>query len=81
MEGTFYRRELPSPAISFSSEEGKQIFKESLLEGFMEAYFHLAEQYSTQGHPAFCGIGSLTVALNSLLVDPKRIWKGVWRFI
>lgn len=46
----------------------------------MEAYFHLAEQYSTQGHPAFCGIGSLTVALNALLVDPLRVWKGVWRW-
>jgi glutathione gamma-glutamylcysteinyltransferase len=45
----------------------------------MEAYFHLAEQYSTQSHPAFCGIGSLTVALNALLVDPRRVWKGVWR--
>jgi glutathione gamma-glutamylcysteinyltransferase len=45
----------------------------------MEAYFPLAEQYSTQGHPAFCGIGSLTVALNALLVDPHRVWKGVWR--
>jgi glutathione gamma-glutamylcysteinyltransferase len=46
----------------------------------MESYFSLAEQYSTQGHPAFCGIGSLTVALNALLVDPHRVWKGVWRW-
>jgi len=34
----------------------------------------------TQGHPAFCGIGSLTMALNSLLLDPGRIWQGSWRW-
>jgi glutathione gamma-glutamylcysteinyltransferase len=32
------------------------------------------------GHPAFCGIGSLTMSLNSLLLDPKRVWQGVWRW-
>jgi hypothetical protein len=46
----------------------------------MEAYFPLAEHFVSQGHPSFCGIGSLTMALNSLLVDPKRVWQGVWRW-
>lgn len=46
----------------------------------MEGYFHLAEHFITQGHPAFCGIGSLTMALNSLLLDPGRVWQGVWRW-
>lgn len=32
------------------------------------------------GHPAFCGIGSLTMALNALLLDPNRVWQGVWRW-
>jgi glutathione gamma-glutamylcysteinyltransferase len=80
MEGTFHRRKLGGSSISFSSPEGKDIFKQALAEGNMEGYFLLAEHFVTQGHPAFCGIGSLTMALNSLLVDPKRIWQGVWRW-
>ena len=80
MEGTFHRRVLNLPGIAFSSEEGKNIFRKALEEGHMEGYFHLAEHFITQGHPAFCGIGSLTMALNSLLLDPKRIWQGVWRW-
>jgi len=80
MEGTFHRRELKLPAVSFSSSEGRQFFAESLVDGFLDGYFPLAENYITQGHPAFCGLGSLTMALNSLLVDPKRIWQGVWRW-
>lgn len=80
MEGTFHRRELKAPSISFSSTEGKEIFRTALKEEHMEGYFHLAEHYVTQGHPAFCGIGSLTMALNSLLLDPQRVWQGVWRW-
>lgn len=100
MEKTFHRRELPPPAVAFSSVEGKALFKDSLEHGTMEGYFRLAEHYVTQGtliiialvslqililfvvigHPAFCGIGSLTMALNSLLLDPQRVWQGVWRW-
>jgi hypothetical protein len=80
LHGTFHRRILPSPAISFSSSEGKQLFTESLLSGYMNGYFHLAEHFHTQGHPAFCGLGSLTMALNALLIDPRRVWQGMWRW-
>jgi glutathione gamma-glutamylcysteinyltransferase len=79
--GIFHRRELKSPAISFSSLEGRKIFAESLKSGFLDSYFPLAEQFTTQGDKAFCGIGSLTMALNAILIDPKRAWQGsVWRW-
>jgi glutathione gamma-glutamylcysteinyltransferase len=80
MEGTFYRRELKQPSISFSSEKGREVFRIALREGNMEGYFHVAEHFITQGHPTFCGIGSLTMALNCLLLDPGRVWQGVWRW-
>lgn len=76
MEGTFHRRELKLPALAFSSVEGREIFRESMEDEFLEGYYALAENYITQGHIAFCGLGSLTMALNTLLVDPKRIWQG-----
>lgn len=46
----------------------------------MENYFTLAAQYRTQSEPAFCGLGTLTMALNALSIDPGRVWKGPWRW-
>ena len=48
--------------------------------GSLEVYFRLAEQFRTQDEPAFCGLSTLTMVLNALAVDPKRVWKGVWRW-
>jgi hypothetical protein len=80
LEVTFHRRNLPPPAVAFGSAEGRTLFTEAMAQGYMNAYFNLAEHFSTQGHPAFCGLGSLTMALNALFVDPGRVWKGVWRW-
>ena len=77
---TLYRRPLPAGAIAFSSAAGRQVFSEALAAGGLEAYFPLAEQFHTQADPAFCGLGSLVVALNALGVDPGRLWKGPWRW-
>ena len=46
----------------------------------MEGYFGLAAQFRTQDEPAFCGLSTLVMVLNALEVDPKRVWKGVWRW-
>ena len=80
MSQTLYRRPLPSEAIAFSSLEGRKVFAEALSAGGLEGYFPLAEQFHTQGDPAFCGLGSLVVALNALGIDPGRLWKGPWRW-
>ncbi|KIH57335.1 hypothetical protein ANCDUO_12475 [Ancylostoma duodenale] len=55
----FYRRALPSTCVDFASEEGKQLFKESLLEGNANIYFRLASQFRTQDEPAYCGLSTL----------------------
>jgi glutathione gamma-glutamylcysteinyltransferase len=80
MEGSFHRRVLNAPSVSFGSQKGKDLFARSLTAGYLNGYFNIAEHYMTQGHPAFCGVGSLTMALNALLIDPKRTWQGVWRW-
>jgi len=80
MEHTLYRRPLPPDTIAFSSAEGRQLFAEALARGGLEGYFPLAEQFHTQSDPAFCGLGSLVVALNALAIDPGRLWKGPWRW-
>jgi glutathione gamma-glutamylcysteinyltransferase len=38
------------------------------------------EQFTTQSEPAYCGISSLVMVLNALAVDPRRLWKGPWRW-
>lgn len=46
----------------------------------MEGFFPLIEQFRTQDEPAFCGLASLAMVLNTLSIDPKRPWKGPWRW-
>lgn len=75
-----YKRPLPDGLIAFSSPAGRLLFKEALLSGGMENYFPLSEQFQTQVDPTYCGISSLVMVLNALEVDPKQLWKGVWRW-
>lgn len=77
---TFYKRELPSRLVAFSSEAGKKIFRDALKEGHMENFFTLSENLQIQSEPAYCGLGTLTMVLNSLQIDPGRNWKGIWRW-
>ncbi|MDD5332807.1 MAG: phytochelatin synthase family protein [Rhodoferax sp.] len=75
-----YKRTLPDEQIPFSATQGRTVFQEALTGGGMHSYFALAEQFQTQAEPTYCGISSLVMVLNALQVDPKRRWKGVWRW-
>eukprot|EP01116_Phalansterium_solitarium_P019179 TRINITY_DN5286_c0_g1_i2.p1 TRINITY_DN5286_c0_g1~~TRINITY_DN5286_c0_g1_i2.p1 ORF type:complete len:335 (-),score=75.28 TRINITY_DN5286_c0_g1_i2:322-1326(-) len=77
---TFYMRPLPSHLVPFSSQDGRALFMEAMALGGMESYWKLAEQFHTQTEPAYCGLATLSMALNALQVDPRRQWKGVWRW-
>eukprot|EP00600_Ochromonadales_sp_CCMP1393_P002924 CAMPEP_0174978244 /NCGR_PEP_ID=MMETSP0004_2-20121128/14080_1 /TAXON_ID=420556 /ORGANISM="Ochromonas sp., Strain CCMP1393" /LENGTH=372 /DNA_ID=CAMNT_0016229563 /DNA_START=227 /DNA_END=1345 /DNA_ORIENTATION=+ len=78
---TFHKRELPESLIALSSPEGKKLFREALNLDGMEGYFPLAEQFVTQSEPAFCSLSSLAMVMNALNIDPKRVWKGAWRWV
>jgi len=77
---SFYRRELPPHCIAFSSAEGREIFTSALQSNGLKSFFVLVEQHSTQSEPAYCGPSTLVVVLNALAVDPRRTWKGPWRW-
>ena len=77
---TVYKRALPEHLVGFSSAQGKALFKEALDTGGMESYFKLAEQFTTQAEPAYCGPTSLVMVLNALNMDPGKPWKGIWRW-
>ena len=78
---TFHKRPLPEALISLSSKNGKEIFREALAGGGMESYFSLAEQFVTQSEPSYCALSSLAMVLNALNFDPKKVWKGAWRWV
>jgi glutathione gamma-glutamylcysteinyltransferase len=73
-------RPLPADLAALDSAEGRTLFGEALLGGTLQGYFRLAQQFHTQAEPAFCGLGSLVCALNALGIDPRRRWKGPWRW-
>jgi glutathione gamma-glutamylcysteinyltransferase len=78
---SFHKRVLPETLISFSSPAGKQLFREALVSGGMESFFPLSEQFITQSEPSYCSLSSLAMVLNALNFDPKKIWKGPWRWV
>jgi glutathione gamma-glutamylcysteinyltransferase len=78
---SFHKRLLPPNLIALSSSEGKKMFREALAEGSMESFFPLAEQFVTQSEPSYCSVSSLVMVLNALSYDPKKIWKGAWRWV
>lgn len=77
---SFYQRELPHSCLSFTSDEGKSLFRAALADGHLESFFPLASQLVTQHDPSFCGLATLCTVLNALGVDPKRVWKHPWRW-
>ena len=43
-------------------------------------YFELAEQFLTQSEPPLCGLATIAMILNSLNIDPQRVWQHPWRW-
>lgn len=76
----FYMRRLPESCVDFGSQEGRALFESALASGGLEIFFALMPQFQTQNEPAYCGLATLAMCLNTLRVDPGRIWKGVWRW-
>lgn len=79
-ESTFYRRELPGLLTALQSSKGKRLFENASREGNAESFYSLVGNFSTQSEPAYCGLSSLSMSLNALDIDPKKRWKGVWRW-
>ncbi|KAG0322054.1 hypothetical protein BGZ97_009106 [Linnemannia gamsii] len=80
LDSTFYRRDLPTHLHSFTSPRGKRLFQEMIAAGTGECFFRLCTSFNTQSDPAFCGVSSLSMVLNALEIDPRRQWRGVWRW-
>lgn len=74
-EKSVFRRVLPDQLVAFSSAHGRRYFAEAMASGHLEPYFPLSEQFHTQEEPTFCGLGTLTMVMNALRIDPRRRWR------
>lgn len=66
--------------MALSSPEGQARFASAMANLGTKSFFHLIEQFTTQPEPAFCGISTLVIILNALAIDPRKAWKGPWRW-
>ena len=77
---TFYGRPLPENLVDYRSSESKTRLCRSLQAGYAVPYLALSSCFNTQTEPAYCGVSTLAIILNSLRIDPQRIWKTIWRW-
>lgn len=75
-----YKRDEPQIGINFIAEESKHLLKDCLNEQTANTFFELIDQFQTQSDPSYCGPTNLMAVLNTLNVDPKTKWKGIWRW-
>ena len=67
--------------IDFKSVEGRALLISCLSsENAGNKYLSLSEQFLTQSSPPSCGMATLAMLLNSLRVDPGRVWQKPWRW-
>ncbi|KXJ16978.1 Glutathione gamma-glutamylcysteinyltransferase [Exaiptasia diaphana] len=77
---SFYCRNLPKCLVDYRSNESKVRLVRSLSKGTAVPFLSLSSCFNTQSEPAFCGLSTLAIILNSLRIDPQRLWKTPWRW-
>ena len=75
---SFHKRELPSSLVSFSSPEGRKLFKEALAAGTLESFFPLSEQFVTQSEPSFCALSSLSMVCTHIYTYTHNIYTAAF---
>ncbi|KAI8977172.1 Phytochelatin synthase-domain-containing protein [Mycotypha africana] len=70
----------PATLVNFTSTEGKRLFRGAMVQGHAESFFKLMGNFSNQSSPSYGGVSTLAMVLNALEIDPKRTWKGNWRW-
>lgn len=75
-----YKRTMPKLGIPFSSRKSQEMLKQCIEDGSAHSYFQIADQFQTQADPSYCGPTTMISVFNSLGVDPKKKWKGIWRW-
>ena len=77
---TVYKRTTPKVGIPFDSEKSNKLVLQCLKSKYYSSFYTLLSHFTTQSHPTYCGISSMVMILNALLIDPNRRWNGIWRW-
>ncbi|KAF9915720.1 hypothetical protein BX616_005556, partial [Lobosporangium transversale] len=77
-----YVAKIPPTGVSLDDKKSKVV---EAMESMLASTFYRKELPShldsiTSSDPAFCGVSSLSMVLNALEIDPRRQWRGVWRW-
>ena len=75
-----HKRVLPEDLIALSSPKGRTMLLNALQNHTAESYWSLMEHFTNQSDPAYCGVTTLLIVLNSMSVDPNIRWRGGWRY-
>jgi glutathione gamma-glutamylcysteinyltransferase len=75
-----HKRVLPDDLIALSSPQGRSMLLHALQNHTAESYWSLMEHFTNQSDPAYCGVTTLLIVLNSMSVDPNIRWRGGWRY-
>lgn len=75
-----HKRVLPDKLIALSSPKGRSMLLHALQNHTAESYWSLMEHFTNQSDPAYCGVTTLLIVLNSMSVDPNIRWRGGWRY-
>jgi glutathione gamma-glutamylcysteinyltransferase len=75
-----HKRVLPEHLIALSSPHGKTMLLDALQHKTAESYWNLMNHFCNQSDPAYCGVTTLLICLNSMSVDPNVRWRGGWRY-
>lgn len=66
---------LPGNLLDYRSQESHIRLVRCLTNGTASTFLSLSSCYKTQSSTAYCGLATLAIALNSLQIDPSRVWK------
>ena len=72
----YKRNAMPTNTLFFSHSQSQNLLVESIQTGYSSSFFPLIEQLHTQSDPSYCGPSTMNIILNSLMIDPRKKWKG-----
>ena len=77
---SLYKAEEPRIGVNFKSDESKKLFLESLQNNTANPFFELSDQFNTQTYGSYCGPTNISIILNSMGIDPQKIYFRNWRW-
>lgn len=66
--------------ITFGTKESSELVSSSINDKTDLSFYNIIDNNLTQSDPTYCGVTNLVILLNTLNIDPKSRWKGIWRW-